>query len=120
MHGHRSKQDPWIAIRPDALITNTGELPTTISEVQVECRSLRTVPEGSLARVPLEPIRIQGKDTIPFKNEIVAEGVSFLAMDCKLWLTFYFTDNSAESNSVISTYREILPLPHTEHKRPTL
>jgi len=109
MPGHPSEEELGFQIRPDARITNIGELATTISEVRVEGISVRTITEQSMARIKLEePIRIQGKDAISFKVPIFIRGV-FPEEDCYLSLTIYYTKGSAKSNIVISKYYKILP-----------
>lgn len=107
VHGHPSEQESGIRIRPNAMITNIGELPTTISEVEVEWVSARPIDWGSARKRLDEPIRMKEKDTVPYKGPIFVD--NFPEEDCSLNLTFYFTEDSARSNKVMSKYYKILP-----------
>jgi len=120
IHGHRTEYDPWIEIRPDVKITNRGELQTAISEVRVEGVPFVRLAEPKTALIRLkEPIKIEGKDIIFFKDPIIVEGTPFFVEDCKLSLTFYSTEgHPAKSNIVVSCYYEILT-PSTNFRRPT-
>lgn len=120
IHGHPSKEDSRMKIRPHALITNIGEHPTTIFEVQFYGVSLlnEIVQGGALFELK-SPIRINGKDTIHFKEEIFVAGL-FPKNDCILNMTVFFAGGTATSNKTVSTYHEILPLRFTEHKKPAI
>ena len=107
-----------INVRPNVLITNTGEHPTTISKIVVYAIALRTETEQGQSLYELKtPIRIEGKDTIVFKEEIPIIGL-IPEEDCKLQLTIYFVGGIKKSNSVVSKYHKILPPPFTEFKKP--
>ena len=61
-----------------------------------------------------EPIRIEGKDTKPFNQEVFM--VRFFEEDCYLSLTFHYSEGHVESKKVISKYYEILPPSFTFRK----
>jgi hypothetical protein len=74
----------------------------------------RSLSSSLTATYPINPPMISNNNATKYH---ALDGFGNICSGARASLTFYFTDGSAKSNEVISTYHEILPLPHTEHKR---
>lgn len=93
---------------PNLTITNKGELPTSISQIEVIFNSVTKglLESGSTLSDLKKPIKVEGKGTIYFTDPLYAQGGDFPEEDLIVSLKIFYTEGQVISEKIISTFHK--------------